>query len=412
MKNIRKIPPRWDDRQVRIKGWNREALKNAVILIEGAGAISNEVIKNLALLGIGHVIICDFDRVELSNLTRTILFTKQDIGELKAPLAGRRFLELNLEETASADYFLGDISYELGDGVFRRVDLVLGCLDNVETRFSVNRICMRYDIPYIDAAIGSLDWNMHVMNGHGYGCMECYAGNALNESRTRSSCSDTMSKAEEQGKAATVQTASAIVAGFQVQEALRILCGMSPSFGREYMFFSDGNRMYNFPMEQDPKCEAHLTKARKEVEETPLSCGNTLREFLAYVKEKGFDTLDVSMDKERGFVLSAPCPYCRSEVPVRLPYYRYFANDFFCEDCRRENRGFFNKVDKSDLCMYDCYSLADTPQELLDMPLAKLGIPALHVLTVRDSETGKTAFFELTADLSEVLPGYSKKIGK
>ena len=99
-------------------------------------------------------------------------------------------------------------------------------------------------------------------------------------------------------------------------------------------------------------------------------------------------------------------------MPVRLPYYRYFANDFFCEDCRRENRGFFNKVDKSDLCMYDCYSLADTPQELLDMPLAKLGIPALHVLTVRDSETGKTAFFELTADLSEVLPGYSKKIGK
>ena len=86
----------WDARQKLIDGWNADAIRNATVLVIGAGAIGNETIKNLALLGFGNTIICDLDTIETSNLTRTALFTEHDIGKKKAPLAADRMREMNL----------------------------------------------------------------------------------------------------------------------------------------------------------------------------------------------------------------------------------------------------------------------------------------------------------------------------
>ena len=56
-----------------IEWWDQSLLRNARILVVGAGALGNEIIKNLALLGVGNVIIVDMDRIELSNLSRSVL---------------------------------------------------------------------------------------------------------------------------------------------------------------------------------------------------------------------------------------------------------------------------------------------------------------------------------------------------
>ena len=53
-----------------IEWWNQSLLQQARVLVLGAGGLGNEVIKNLALLGIGHVVLADMDRIELSNLSR------------------------------------------------------------------------------------------------------------------------------------------------------------------------------------------------------------------------------------------------------------------------------------------------------------------------------------------------------
>ncbi len=403
-------PEAWDDRQSRIEGWDREAIRKAKILVIGAGAIANEVIKNLALLGFEYVFIADMDEIELTNLTRTVLFTKQDIGKRKAAVAAKRFCELNMAPTAAADYFDGDIVFALGDGIFRRVDLVLGCLDNMETRFALNRICMRYEIPYIDGAIGSLDFDLRVMNGHSTACLECYAGKILSQDRYRQSCAVTMRTQEAEGKAATVQTASAIVAGLEVQEALKIVCGISPQYGQEYLFFGKQNLFSKAPMPLDPNCMAHLRSARKSVTETPLSHRNTLRELLEYVGKSGFDSIRVDEDKYREFVLRSICPGCGKPIDVKLPFYKYFADDFFCPDCR-ENKVFNTKVTESDMTLLDRYSLGDTPDLVLDMTLEQLGIPAFHVLPADNGKTGETAYFELTGDLSAAAPVYAEKYG-
>ena len=57
-----------------ISWWKQEIVRNATILVVGAGALGNEVLKNLALMGIGNLIIADFDTIEDSNLSRSVLF--------------------------------------------------------------------------------------------------------------------------------------------------------------------------------------------------------------------------------------------------------------------------------------------------------------------------------------------------
>src|SRR5207253_6035184 len=75
--------------------WDQEKLRAAKVLVVGAGAIGNEVLKNLALLGVGHVWVIDCDEIEDSNLTRSILFRQADCGRSKAIAAAESVRNIN-----------------------------------------------------------------------------------------------------------------------------------------------------------------------------------------------------------------------------------------------------------------------------------------------------------------------------
>ncbi|NJN74941.1 MAG: ThiF family adenylyltransferase [Synechococcaceae cyanobacterium RL_1_2] len=78
-----------------IPWWVQQKIAVSKIFVAGVGAIGNEVLKNLALMGFGHLTIVDFDEVSLSNLTRSVLFREEDQGQSKVEAAKRRLLELN-----------------------------------------------------------------------------------------------------------------------------------------------------------------------------------------------------------------------------------------------------------------------------------------------------------------------------
>ena len=120
-----------------ISWWQQETVRNATVLVIGAGALGNEVLKNLALMGIGNLIIADFDTIEDSNLSRSVLFREKDRGRRKVDAAAEAVKELNPDVKVKT--FHGDINYELGLGVFRHVDVIIGCLDNREARLSIDR---------------------------------------------------------------------------------------------------------------------------------------------------------------------------------------------------------------------------------------------------------------------------------
>src|SRR5277367_6713270 len=94
---LRVEPDAEEDRFARfrlISWWDQERLAGARVLVIGAGALGNEILKNLALLGIGRVFIADRDRVENSNLSRSILFRERDCGRPKAEVAAERAAEI------------------------------------------------------------------------------------------------------------------------------------------------------------------------------------------------------------------------------------------------------------------------------------------------------------------------------
>ena len=115
------------------------------MLVVGAGALGNEVLKNLALLGVGTVYLIDLDAVEPSNLSRSVLFRAEDGGQGKAEVAARRAREINPDVAIVA--MRGDVITDLGLGLFADVDVVIGCLDNREARLWVNRQCWKVGHP-------------------------------------------------------------------------------------------------------------------------------------------------------------------------------------------------------------------------------------------------------------------------
>src|SRR3989304_1450212 len=73
-----------------ISWWEREKVRAAKMLVVGAGALGNEVLKNLALMGVGHLMVIDFDTIEMANLSRSVLFRESHTGRPKAEVAAAR----------------------------------------------------------------------------------------------------------------------------------------------------------------------------------------------------------------------------------------------------------------------------------------------------------------------------------
>src|SRR4051812_28927823 len=74
--------------------WDQARLSRARVVVIGAGALGNEIVKNLSLLGVGNIFIADMDRIENSNLSRSVLYRADDNGNYKATCAAAAAREI------------------------------------------------------------------------------------------------------------------------------------------------------------------------------------------------------------------------------------------------------------------------------------------------------------------------------
>ncbi len=396
------------DRAKLISWWTQDVVSSGKILVVGAGAIGNETLKNLALLGVGKMFICDMDTISISNLSRTVLFGMEDVGKYKAEIAAERVLHMSNHPDCKVDYFVGDIVNKLGHGVFRRFDIVLGCLDNMLTRSNVNRRCCLFQKPYMDAGISGLGLSLNVHHYPESSCLECGmdAKDIARERMIRYSCDVFKKRAIQEGHAATVLISTAIVSALQVQEAIKALHQLNGiqleipiQYGWKY-YYQGMNHLFEtvrIPVKED--CPAHFSY--DEVIEAQLSSSNTLRQALEHLSGMlGYDCV-IDTYPDSAFVTKAKCISCHKEIVVNKPMADIYSDELYCDGCAKTDAGGYTPEYQA----IDVFS-ADMPEQyLLDYSLEALGIPPLHVLTVREKgNDGNVKFVELTADVNRVLP--------
>mgnify|MGYP001792225472 CR=1 FL=1 len=380
------------DRQQRISWWDQEKLSKAKILVVGAGAIGNETLKNLALLGIGNIYIVDFDTVSTSNLSRAVLFRTTDKDRQKAEIAAIRTKEMALQDDVCIQWFHGDAVWELGTGIFREMDIVLGCLDNVETRLFVNRQCWLTNTPWIDAGIYELGGHVTVFIPPELPCYECATTKEQREAaRVRLSCDEFKRTLLKEGKMPTVQVTSSIVSAIQVQETLKLLCHQKVESGKKIYFQGKLNDFDVLKLPQRENCIGHVTYP--EIHSLPLNNSVKLRAFLEYVSQETFSGEGATLDyrgEDRAFVISAKCKTCAKSINFNRPNFRIFDWEAICSDCRSS----FGKDAKNDVSKDEMktignkqtvsdFSLKETSESILNMSLWQLGVPHRHVVAVR-----------------------------
>ncbi len=144
--------------QLDIAGQQR--LLDSAVLVVGSGGLGSPVLMYLAAAGIGTLHLYDDDTVELSNLQRQILFDSNVLGKSKADTAAARLRAINpdCEVIAVASRLEGEI---LSDAV-AQVDLVIDCSDNFDTRFAVNRACVRQQKALVSGAVIRMEGQVSV----------------------------------------------------------------------------------------------------------------------------------------------------------------------------------------------------------------------------------------------------------
>jgi molybdopterin/thiamine biosynthesis adenylyltransferase len=242
-----------------ISWWEQSVLKNSKILVVGCGALGNEIVKNLAMLGAGNIFVVDMDRVEKSNLTRSVLFRKEDEGKSKAETICKRAKEINDE--ININYFNGNV-FELGLGVFKEMDIIICGLDNREARLFVNQSCWKVNRPWIDGAIEILNGVARMFIPPDGVCYECTMNEVdyklLNK---RKSCLLLGMDDIQQGKIPTTPTISSIIAGVQVQEAVKYLHKKDFELlnGKGFVFNGLTNESYIVEYRKNESCPSHYT---------------------------------------------------------------------------------------------------------------------------------------------------------
>jgi molybdopterin/thiamine biosynthesis adenylyltransferase len=137
------------------------------VLVVGAGAIGCEVLKTLAQLGVGSVCVTDPDCIDVSNLSRQLLYRARDVGQPKSAVAARVLQARRPEVQVEAhQVMLGEDTRAQAEGLWKGITAVLGCVDNVAARLWVDAQCVARGIPLIDSGTLGAKGNTQVMLPH------------------------------------------------------------------------------------------------------------------------------------------------------------------------------------------------------------------------------------------------------
>jgi molybdopterin/thiamine biosynthesis adenylyltransferase len=362
----------------RVEWWDQQRLRDAHVLVVGAGAIGNEVIKNLALLGIGHLVIADMDTIELSNLSRSVLFREADAGRPKAECAARAARDLFPD--VEVESIVGNIASHLGLGYVRWADVVVGALDNREARLFINAACARVGRPWIDGGIEVLNGIVRGFAPPSTACYECtMSAIDWQDVNRRRSCSMLARRALDHGGAPTTPTTASVIGAIQAQEAVKRLHGLPSLFGRGFVFEGMMHSSYATEYRIDPDCPWH--EPAPSIRALDVGLDTPLRDVCSLVASDvgGFDALELG----REIVEELECVSCGARRTLLRPIESVSEEEARCTEC------------EGDAVPKFLHSLP-AGSDYLSLTPRQLGLPPWDIVWAR--RAGEFFGFELAAD--------------
>ncbi|SBT75899.1 NEDD8-activating enzyme E1 catalytic subunit, putative [Plasmodium ovale] len=155
-------------------------VEEAKVLVVGCGGLGNEVIKNLVYLSVKNISIVDYDIVEVSNLQRQFFFTEKEIGMYKVEAISKAIG--GLCKNVSVKGYVSRV--ECFDVVFfEGFDIIIGCVDNINSRIYLNSIIfnLKREVIYIDGGVEGFKGNVKIVNRNShFACFQCTIGNYAN----------------------------------------------------------------------------------------------------------------------------------------------------------------------------------------------------------------------------------------
>jgi adenylyltransferase/sulfurtransferase len=266
---------------------------------------------------------------------------------------------------------VGDLRLTLGLGAFAAADAVLGGLDNREARLFVNQACWKAGTPWIDGAIEGLMGVVRVFVPPDSACYECTMNERDRELiANRRACSLLGRDEMLAGRVPTTGTSASVVAGMQVQEAIKLLhadrLGEPALAGGGYHFVGLTHDSYVVRYERREECMSHDTYA--------LDAAERVRPDVSFgaLLERARDRLggDAVLELEHEIALDATCSACGRSEAIMRPAVALAAGDAACPHCGSERGLSFAYVLDADSPL-----LARTPVEI--------GLPTADVVTAR-----------------------------
>ena len=225
-----------------IGGVGQKRLKTARVALIGAGGIGSGALPALVGAGIGHITLIDDDAVSLANLQRQPLFTTQDVGSGKAPLA-RRFAEArnpHVTVDANAIKLTAANAADLLEGH----DLVIDGTDNFMTRLVVSDTAVKLSVPLISAAAQQLQGQIGLWRGRP--CYRCFVGDAF-DAEDCDTCAET----------GVVGALTGMVGNMAALMAIRLICGIgTDDAGTLHLYDGLQNRWKPIKIPADDRCKA------------------------------------------------------------------------------------------------------------------------------------------------------------
>lgn len=137
-------------------------LKNAKVLVVGAGGLGCPVLLYLSAAGIGKIGIMDADVVDMTNLQRQVLYKIEDIGSPKATTAANRLSKLN--DTIEYEAVRQNFKPENAETFIKNYDIIVDCTDNFTARYLINDYCVKFQKPFVYGAIHQFEGQVSVFN--------------------------------------------------------------------------------------------------------------------------------------------------------------------------------------------------------------------------------------------------------